>query len=124
MADVLITALIVLVLVLGGAAVFVGGPDYLLALLLQRVVEWFQRVFLGIDEPRAGSETLIGQPATARRAFTLNPDSNLLEGAVTIQGELWNARLEPGKGTVRAGETVEVSGRDGLVLLVRLQGVA
>jgi len=124
MTDVLINALIVLVLILGGAAVFVGGPDYLLALLVQRLVEWFQRVFLGIDEPRAGSETLIGQPATARRAFALNPESNLLEGAVTIQGELWNARLESGEGAVQAAETVEVAGRDGLVLLVRLLAVA
>lgn len=39
-------------------------------------------------------------------------------GAVRIGGELWNAELAAGARAIEEGETVRVTGRDGMTLLV------
>jgi membrane-bound serine protease (ClpP class) len=58
--------------------------------------------------------TLIGEPGDVRSM--LNP-----EGYVMVGGELWRARLEQGKGRLRVGERIKVTGVDGAVLLVEGQ---
>jgi membrane-bound serine protease (ClpP class) len=56
----------------------------------------------------AGAETLVGQ--TASVVAECRP-----EGQVRLAGEIWEARSEEG---AEQGETVVVTGRDGLALLV------
>jgi membrane protein implicated in regulation of membrane protease activity len=58
--------------------------------------------------PQVGAETLIG--ATAEVVSDCRP-----VGWVRVQGELWEARCEAG---ARAGQSVRVSGLDGLKLVV------
>jgi membrane protein implicated in regulation of membrane protease activity len=57
---------------------------------------------------RAGPETLIGARGVA--TTDLAP-----EGQVRVQGELWQARM---KGGARAGDSVRVLAREGLLLVV------
>jgi membrane-bound serine protease (ClpP class) len=57
-----------------------------------------------------GGEGLLGQVASARTA--LDPD-----GIVFLEGERWEATVEDG--TVAAGESVRVVGREGFHLRVR-----
>ncbi len=56
----------------------------------------------------SGAETLIGQTASVVVAC-------LPEGQVRLAGEIWEARSDEG---AEQGETVVVTGRDGLTLLV------
>lgn len=56
----------------------------------------------------AGAENLVGQTASVVSAC-------LPEGQVRLAGEIWEARSHEG---AERGETVVVSGRDGLTLLV------
>jgi membrane-bound serine protease (ClpP class) len=57
-----------------------------------------------------GEETIVGGVAVAITAC-------VPEGLVRMAGEQWTARAA--EGVIRAGDTVEVVGRDGLCLLVR-----
>ena len=56
----------------------------------------------------AGAETLVGQTGSVVAAC-------LPEGQVRLAGEIWEARSNEG---AEQGETVVVTGRDGLTLLV------
>ena len=56
----------------------------------------------------AGAETLVGQTASVVTAC-------LPDGQVRLAGEIWEAHSEEG---AEQGETVVVTGRDGLTLLV------
>jgi membrane-bound ClpP family serine protease len=58
----------------------------------------------------AGMHTMVG--TKGRAATLLNP-----KGVVKINGELWGATSE--EGTLRKGEEVEVTGENGLKLVVR-----
>ena len=115
------------VLTLAGIASFIFGA-YLLFNTPELTVPWGTIIFLGAAtggffafviakallaqrrRPTTGGEALIGAIATVRRS--LEPD-----GMVFIEGELWRARAEAGTFTI--GERVVVTGRDGLLLLVR-----
>jgi membrane-bound serine protease (ClpP class) len=68
----------------------------------------FWRRFLRRYRLRVGPETLVGM-----RAEVLQPLTPV--GLVRVRGEIWNARASA---PVGAGETVTVSGMDGLTLLV------
>jgi membrane-bound serine protease (ClpP class) len=68
----------------------------------------FWRRFLRRYRVRVGPETLVGM-----RAVVMQPCEPV--GLVRIRGETWNARSSA---PVSAGETVTVSGIDGLTLLV------
>ena len=57
---------------------------------------------------QVGAETLVGRTAVVSAACRPR-------GQVRVAGELWEARCDAGAGP---GETVVVSGRDGLVLVV------
>jgi membrane-bound serine protease (ClpP class) len=59
-----------------------------------------------------GAENLVGQTASVVSAC-------LPEGQVRLAGEIWEARSQGG---AERGETVVVSGRDGLTLLVERSG--
>ena len=59
--------------------------------------------------PAVGAETLVGR--TARVAVACTP-----LGQVRIDGELWQARCDGG---ADRGDTVTITGRDGLILTVR-----
>ena len=61
---------------------------------------------------QAGPEALVGGRARVMR--TLDP-----EGRVRIHGESWKARIVPTEQSAAEGETVEVTGVHGLMLLVR-----
>ncbi len=72
----------------------------------------FWRRFLRRYRLRVGPETLLGM-----RAEVVQPCSPV--GLVRVRGELWNARASA---PVDAGETVIVSGMDGLTLRVEPDG--
>ncbi len=72
----------------------------------------FWRRFLRRYRLRVGPETLVGM-----RAEVVQPCSPV--GLVRVRGELWNARASA---PVDAGETVIVSGMDGLTLRVEPDG--
>ena len=72
----------------------------------------FWRRFLRRYRLRVGPETLLGM-----RAEVVQPCSPV--GLVRVRGELWNARASV---PVDAGETVIVSGMDGLTLRVEPDG--
>jgi membrane-bound serine protease (ClpP class) len=59
---------------------------------------------------RAGAQTMVGQTAAA-----LTP-VNAAGGTVFVEGEYWNATSEA---PVAAGDDVEITGRDGLILHVK-----
>jgi len=62
-------------------------------------------------ESRHEEDPLIGAKAVARER--LNP-----KGYVRVRGELWRASLQDASPPVEEGETVLVTGREGLTLLV------
>jgi membrane protein implicated in regulation of membrane protease activity len=63
-------------------------------------------------EPRPGQgDSLIGETAVAQ-------DSLSPSGYVRVRGELWRARLAEPSASVEKGESVLVSGREGLTLSV------
>jgi membrane-bound serine protease (ClpP class) len=68
----------------------------------------FWRRFLRRYRLRVGPETLLGM-----RAVVVQPCSPV--GLVRVRGELWNARASA---PVDSGQTVTVSGMDGLTLRV------
>jgi membrane-bound serine protease (ClpP class) len=72
----------------------------------------FWRRFLRRYRLRVGPETLVGMRAKVMRPCTP-------VGLVRIRGETWSARASA---PVSAGETVTVSGIDGLTLLVEPDG--
>ncbi len=72
----------------------------------------FWRRFLRRYRLRVGPETLVGM-----RAEVVQPCSPV--GLVRVRGELWNARASA---PVDAGQTVIVSGMDGLTLRVEPDG--
>jgi membrane protein implicated in regulation of membrane protease activity len=77
-----------------------------IAIELGQTAFWFWWTKRG--RPQVGWETLIG--ATAEVVQDCSPT-----GLVRVQGELWQARCEPG---ARAGDRVRVQRLDGLTLLV------
>jgi membrane protein implicated in regulation of membrane protease activity len=79
---------------------------------------WILKHFFGIDRPRAGADSLVGKRALAQGDFTRAAESGLLEGYVVIDGERWRARAADGTQHLASGEALDVSGREGLVLLV------
>jgi len=83
-------------------------------------IELYQRVVLGIDEIRFGPETLAGTVAKVEDHFVLNQESNSREGYLMLDGECWRARGVDPAVSILTGHTVDVVGRDGLVLLVSL----
>jgi membrane-bound serine protease (ClpP class) len=87
-------------------------PWGLVAVIAAAIVEvgetWFWVRFSQRRRIQAGAETLIGA-----RAAVVSPCRPT--GQVRLVGELWQARCEAGADT---GETVRVTGRDGLTLLV------
>jgi membrane protein implicated in regulation of membrane protease activity len=87
-------------------------PWGLVAVIAAGIVElgetWFWVRFSQRRVIQAGAETLIG--ASAQVVSQCRPT-----GQVRLAGELWQARCEAG---ADAGETVRVTGRDGLTLLV------
>jgi membrane-bound serine protease (ClpP class) len=85
------------------------GIAALVAALVVEVVEiTFWRWFVRRYRLRVGPETLIGM-----RAEVVRPCSPT--GLVRVRGELWNAHASA---PVQAGESVTVSGIDGLTLRV------
>ena len=87
-------------------------PWGLVAVIAAAIVElgetWFWVRFSQRRRIQAGAETLIGA-----RAQVVSPCRPT--GQVRLTGELWQARREAG---ADAGETVRVTGREGLTLLV------
>jgi membrane-bound serine protease (ClpP class) len=87
-------------------------PWGLVAVIAAAIVEvgetWFWVRFSQRRRIQAGAETLIGA-----RAEVVSPCRPT--GQVRLVGELWQARCEAG---VEPGETVRVTGREGLTLLV------
>ncbi len=86
--------------------------------LFERLARWLLRVLWGLDRPLSGADALVGQQAHAHEDFVPAGDSGPLEGYVVIQGERWRARVVDGTRELSAGKPLEVSGREGLVLLV------
>ena len=96
-----------------GLALFVlPRPWGLVAVIVAALVEvgetWFWVWFSRRRRILAGAETLIG--ARAKVVSPCRPT-----GQVRLAGELWQARCEAG---ADVGETVRVTGRDALTLLV------
>jgi membrane-bound serine protease (ClpP class) len=85
----------------GFVAVFVGG-----AVEVAEGLFWI-RLSRRL-RPQVGAEALVGAEATV--VSPCHP-----EGRVRVHGELWNARCEGG---AEPGDTVRVSGLEGLTLLV------
>jgi membrane-bound serine protease (ClpP class) len=87
-------------------------PWGLVAVIVAAIVElgetWFWVRFSQRRRIQAGAETLIGA-----RAEVVSPCRPT--GQVRLVGELWQARCEAG---AAPGETVRVTGREGLTLLV------
>jgi membrane protein implicated in regulation of membrane protease activity len=87
-------------------------PWGLVAVIAAAFVElgetWFWVRFSQRRRIQAGAETLIGA-----RAEVVSPCRPT--GQVRLAGELWQARCEAG---AEPGETVRVTGREGLTLLV------
>jgi membrane-bound serine protease (ClpP class) len=81
--------------VIGGAAIEVGESVF-----------WIR--FSRRRRPHVGAETLIGKRAVV--VVSCRPD-----GQVKVDGELWQARCEPGAGT---GESVRIAALDALTLVV------
>jgi len=105
-----VVAIVVLVIVF-------ALSDIAIAFLIQKVLEpfvrWFQRVFLGIDCVRIGDEALLGSVAIAG-SFRQSEDNSYV-GSVLVDGETWSARAGL---PVREGETVSITGRENLMLIV------
>jgi membrane-bound serine protease (ClpP class) len=78
------------------------------ALAVEVIELMFWRWFVRRYRLRVGPETLVGM-----RAEVVQPCSPV--GLVRVRGELWNARAST---PVEPGETVTVSGMDGLTLRV------
>ena len=96
---------------------FTAGP------LFERFARWLLKVGWGLDKPLSGADALIGQRARANEDFSRVSDCGPLEGYVLVRGERWLARVEDGAHELSAGKTLEVSGREGLVLMVcRVEG--
>ena len=94
-------------------AVFVlPAPWSYVAVVSAAVVEvlevWFWRWYTRRRHPAVGVETLVGRVAEAVTACRPN-------GQVRLDGEIWNARCDPG---VDTGDAVRVRAVDGLTLLV------
>ena len=94
------------------ALLLLGTPWGLVALagaLCLEIAEYFAwRRFLRRYRLRSGPETLVGRTATV--VDDIDPI-----GRVRLGGEYWNAR---GEIPARAGETVRITGLDGLTLEV------
>jgi membrane-bound serine protease (ClpP class) len=102
-----------MLVVLAIVALFVlPSPWGVLAVIAALAVEVFEllfwRRFVRRYRLRVGPETLVGM-----RAQVVQPCSPL--GLVRVRGELWNARASS---PVEPGETVTVSGIEGLTLQV------
>ena len=89
-----------------------------LAYVIDPLVRVFQRVFLGIDEPRAGPEAMIGKNAQIEKSFAKLDDAGSAQGYVSIDGESWQARSDASLNKLVAGGKVRIKEMDGLVLLV------
>jgi membrane-bound serine protease (ClpP class) len=85
-----------------------GVVAVITALAVEVVEVLFWRWFVHRYRVRVGPETLVGM-----RAEVVHPCSPV--GLVRLRGELWNARASA---PVTSGETVTVSGIDGLTLQV------
>ncbi len=93
LADVTVALPVVMAVAVAGVA---------LALVLMRVAASLRRL-----PPALSLEQLTGARGTVRTA--LNP-----EGVVHVRGQLWSARVRSGQ--LEAGESIRVTGREGLVL--------
>jgi membrane protein implicated in regulation of membrane protease activity len=97
--------------VLTDSAAFVGT-------ILAPIGRWVQKVFFGIDKPRAGPEALLGRTATVSKDFAVLDSSKGLEGSVVLDGETWKALCSATEPRLRTGEVVRVAERRGLTLVV------
>jgi membrane-bound serine protease (ClpP class) len=101
-------------LLIGGlVALLVLGTPWGLVILVAafclEILEYFAwRRFLRRYRLRSGPETLVGR--TVRVVDDIDP-----VGRVRLDGEYWNARASV---SVREGETVRITGIDGLTLQV------
>lgn len=99
-----------------GLIIFVAATDvlpFLLQVVVEPAVRWFQRVFLGIDRSRTGDDALIGSIGIAG---TFDPNDDGWRGTIVVDGESWRARANA---PLQRGSSVEVVARDGLELTVR-----
>ena len=72
----------------------------------------YASIKLRLTRPTTGSEDLIGE--IAKVETDIAP-----EGTIKIKGEIWNAISENEDESIKKGERVEISGKDGLTLIVR-----
>jgi len=110
--------IIVGLFLIGAIISLVVDAGVLLAYIYVPIIRRGQRVFFGIDEPRAGSETLIGRNAEVIGDFSSVAEEDFAEGHVFIDGERWRARSTSVASVPRAGAVVEVLARNGLILSI------
>jgi membrane-bound serine protease (ClpP class) len=87
----------------------IGIAAVAVALVFEVAELAFWRRFLRRYRIRTGPETMVGE--TARVEEPLDPD-----GTVRFRGEIWRAHLR--QGSAAPGETVRISGVEGLTLEV------
>ena len=72
---------------------------------LQPLSRWFLRVFMGIDRPLVGPESVVGALGNVSADFQIAPGSQLYTGRVRVQSETWSARSTR---PIAAGSNVRV----------------
>jgi membrane protein implicated in regulation of membrane protease activity len=117
MSDVLTFAFVVLLI---AAALFsvADGLATAIGAALEPMSRWMLKQFFGVDRPRAGADSLVGKRVLAQEDFARARESGPLEGYVVVDGERWRARAADGTEHLASGDVLNVSGREGLVLLV------
>ena len=112
-------ALLVIFLI-GIAVSILIDATWLTLWVIEPLTRVFQRVFLGIDEVKAGPETLLGKKAKILESFCTNSESNLFEGLVWVDGETWRATTSAQAVDWVPGTEVRIIGRKGLNLEVEV----
>jgi membrane-bound ClpP family serine protease len=100
---------------------FSADLAWLVGKLIEPIVRIFQKKALGIDAPRAGTETMIGKRAAIDGYSQRTSSDGEAECFVRIDGERWRAKLVGATPRSKHGLpiVVKVVGRDGLVLRVQ-----
>ena len=109
---------ILLILVICVAVSVIVDATVLMVWIVHPVIRLIQRVFFGIDEIKAGPETLIDSTVEIIEELQQVDDQEYCEGFVVVDGERWSARTNAGASPICRGQRARVVARDGLVLVV------
>jgi len=107
-----------MLLIIGVCFIFLSDALAVLAAALEPIIRWIQRVVFGIDQPRVGTESLIGKKAKIQGTFVRSDNPDDVQGSVLVEGEVWRARSKASIDEFKMCSYVGIVSRDGTELLV------